>query len=60
MWIPLLRVLIRMQGAEKSKCDSDYENRQFYGQSASSPGSIRTPSLAMGGMKSQGAGAGSI
>merc|ERR1711981_175887 len=35
---------------KKSDCDSDSENSQSNGQSASSPGSVSTPPLGMGGM----------
>jgi hypothetical protein len=44
----------------KSDCDSDSENSQSHGQSASSPGSVSTPPLGMGGINSQAAGAGNI
>jgi hypothetical protein len=43
-------------GVRKSDCDSDSENSQSHGQSASSPGSVNTPPLGMGVMNSQGAG----
>jgi len=47
-------------GTRKSDCDSDSENSQSHGQSASSPGSVSTPPLGMGGINSQAAGAGNI
>ena len=33
------------EGGKKSDCDSDSENSQSMGQSASSPGSVNTPPL---------------
>merc|ERR1712218_214671 len=47
-------------GRKVSDCDSDSENSQSHGQSASSPGSVSTPPLNMGGINSQGPGAGGI
>ena len=41
---------------KKSDCESDSENSQSHGQSASSPGSVSTPPLGMAGMTPQGTG----
>lgn len=45
---------------KKSDCESDSENSQSHGQTASSPGSVSTPPLGMGGINSQGSGANGI
>jgi len=48
------------KNVKKSDCDSDSENSQSHGQSASSPGSVSTPPLGMSGLNSHGSGAGGI